>query len=168
MSQSKPFHDQDLSGAGAGAGEQSRRGFLELVLGWLAALFGFGASAAAAVRFLVPNVLFEPSQVFRAGKPADYADPSVTFLEDERVFVVRKGNAFRCLSAVCTHLGCTVNRAPHGYHCPCHGSLFDNQGDVKGGPAPRPLPWFLVTLTKDNQLLVDKSRQVNADKYLVV
>jgi cytochrome b6-f complex iron-sulfur subunit len=126
------------------------------------------ASAAGAVRFLVPNVLFEPSQAFKAGKPEDYPDGSVTFLEDERVFLIRQGNTFQCLSAVCTHLGCTVNNTGSGYHCPCHGSLFDAQGKVKGGPAPRPLDWFQITLSKDNHLLVDKSRIVPADKYLVL
>jgi cytochrome b6-f complex iron-sulfur subunit len=146
----------------------SRRGFLELTLGWLAALFAFGATAAASVRFMVPNVLFEPSLRFKAGKPDDYPDGSVTFLEDERVFLVRKGNAFRCLSAVCTHLGCTVNRADHGYHCPCHGSVFNDQGKVESGPAPRPLSWFLVTLSKDQRLLVDKAQTVGPDKYLVL
>ena len=146
----------------------SRRGFFALALGWLAGLFAFGASAVAAVRFLVPNVLFEPSLQFRASKPDDYADGSITFLEDERVFLIRQGNTFRCLSAVCTHLGCTVNRADRGYHCPCHGSVFDDQGLVKSGPAPRGLAWFQVTLSKDNRLLVDKSVQVGADKYLVL
>ena len=92
----------------------------------------------------------------------------MTFLEDERVFLIRKGNTFRCLSAVCTHLGCTVNRAEHGFHCPCHGSVFDDQGTVKGGPAPRALTWFLVTLSKDGRLLVDKNEPVTPDKYLVL
>jgi cytochrome b6-f complex iron-sulfur subunit len=146
----------------------SRRSFLEITLGWLAATFALAATVIASVRFLVPNVLYEPSERFKAGKPDDFPDKSVTFLEDERVFIVRRGNTFRCLSAVCTHLGCTVNRISQGYHCPCHGSLFDNQGKVEGGPAPRPLPWFLVTLSKDNRLLVDKSQTVPADKYLVV
>ncbi len=40
--------------------ETSRRGFFQLTLGWLAAIFAVTASAAGAVRFLVPNVLFEP------------------------------------------------------------------------------------------------------------
>ena len=146
----------------------SRRGFLRLTLGWLAGAFAVAASATGAIRFLIPNVLFEPSQRFKAGKPDDYTDGSVTFMEDERVFIVRQGNTFRCLSAVCTHLGCTVNRAQQGYHCPCHGSVFDDQGSVKGGPAPRSLEWFEVALTKDNRLLVDKSRRVAADKYLVL
>ena len=146
----------------------SRRSFFQLTLGWIAGTFAIVASAAGAVRFLVPNVLFEPSQIFKAGKPDDYPDGSVTFLDDERVFLVRQGNTYRCLSAVCTHLGCTVNRADHGYHCPCHGSVFNSQGMVESGPAPRGLPWFQVTLSKDNRLLVDKSRLVAADKYLVL
>jgi cytochrome b6-f complex iron-sulfur subunit len=146
----------------------SRRGFVQITLGWLAATFAVGASAIASVRFLVPNVLYEPSLLFKAGKPDDFPDTSVTFMEDERVFLVRHGNTFRCLSAICTHLGCTVNRAEKGYHCPCHGSLFDDQGKVESGPAPQPLPWFQVTLSKDNRLLVDKSQAVPADKYLVV
>ena len=146
----------------------SRRGFLQLTLGWLAGTCAIIASAAGAVRFLVPNVLFEPGQIFKAGKPEDLADSSVTFLEDERVFLVRQGNTYRCLSAICTHLGCTVNRTEKGYHCPCHGSVFDDQGNVKSGPAPRGLAWFQVTLSKDNRLLVDKSRMVAADKYLVL
>ncbi len=146
----------------------SRRGFVRLTLGWLAGTFAVVASTAGMVRFLVPNVLFEPSQLFKAGKAEDYADNSVTFLEDERVFLVRQGNTFRCLSAICTHLGCTVNRAEKGYHCPCHGSVFDEQGSVKGGPAPRGLAWFEVTLSRDNRLLVNKTRTVAADKYLVL
>jgi cytochrome b6-f complex iron-sulfur subunit len=146
----------------------SRRNFFQLTLGWLAAGFAATASSVAALRFLVPNVLFEPSQRFKAGKPEDYPDGSVTFLEQERVFVVRQGNTFRCLSSTCTHLGCTVNRAEHGYHCPCHGSVFDDEGTVKSGPAPRGLEWFSVTLSKDNRLLVDKSQRVNADNYLVM
>lgn len=146
----------------------SRRGFFQLTLGWLAGSFAVAATAAAAVRFLVPNVLYEPGQRFKAGKPDDYPDGSITFLEDERVFLVRQGNTFRCLSAVCTHLGCTVNRAGQGYHCPCHGSVFNDQGNVVSGPAPRPLTWFLVTLSKDNRLLVDKGQSVNAEKYLVL
>jgi len=146
----------------------TRRSFVRLTLGWLSATFAVGASAAAAVRFLVPNVLFEPSQRFKAGKPEDFPDGSVTFMEDERIFLVRKGNTFRCMSAICTHLGCTVNRANQGYHCPCHGSVFDEQGAVKGGPAPRGLEWFLVSMSKDNRLVVDKGQRVAADKYLVL
>jgi menaquinol-cytochrome c reductase iron-sulfur subunit len=146
----------------------SRRGFFQLALGWMAGSFAFAAASVASVRFLVPNVLFEPSLSFKAGKPEDYLDGTVTFLDAERVYIIRHGNTFRCVSAVCTHLGCTVNRGNRGFHCPCHGSQFDDDGRVEAGPAPRSLAWFEVSLSKDNRLLVDKGQLVAADKYLVV
>lgn len=146
----------------------NRRDFVQLVLGWCAALFALGASVAAAARFMVPNVLYEPNRRYKAGKPDDYPD-GATFLPDIRVFLFRKGNSFRAVSAICTHLGCTVNRVDDsGFHCPCHGSLYDNNGIVTGGPAPKPLPWYLVSLTPDGRLMIDMTQQVAADKYLVV
>jgi cytochrome b6-f complex iron-sulfur subunit len=61
-----------------------------------------------------------------------------------------------------------VNRAGQGYHCPCHGSAFDDEGSVKSGPAPRGLEWFAVAMSRDNRLVVDKGLRVGADKYLVL
>jgi hypothetical protein len=46
--------------------------------------------------------------------------------------------------------------------------VFNEEGAVEGGPAPRALTWFLVTLSKDNRLLVDKGQVVEPDKYLVL
>jgi hypothetical protein len=46
--------------------------------------------------------------------------------------------------------------------------VFDEQGVVESGPAPRALTWFLVTLSKDNRLLVDKAQVVSQDKYLIL
>jgi len=45
---------------------------------------------------------------------------------------------------ICTHLGCVPlgnkpqdQRGPFGgYFCPCHGSIYDTSGRVRGGPAP--------------------------------
>ncbi len=144
-----------------------RRTFLALSLGWCSAGFAFLASLAAAGRFLVPNVLYEPEQRFKALKPDDYPE-GPTFLPNLRVFLFRKGNGFRAASAVCTHLGCTVNLAGAGFHCPCHGSVFDKNGAVVSGPAPAPLAWFELALSRDGHLVIDTSQHVKADKYLVV
>ena len=44
-------------------------------------------------------------------------------------------------SPMCTHLGCGYRWAGEEkmFKCPCHGSMFDIEGKVLGGPAPRPL-----------------------------
>jgi cytochrome b6-f complex iron-sulfur subunit len=144
-----------------------RRKFFTLTLGWLSTIFALVASMAAAGRFLVPNVLYEPSRRFKGMKPDDYPE-GPTFLPNLRVFLFREGNRFRAVSAVCTHLGCTVNLAGKGFHCPCHGSVFSQNGIVVSGPAPAPLPWFEVTLSRDQHLVIDTSLQVKSDKYLVV
>jgi cytochrome b6-f complex iron-sulfur subunit len=61
-----------------------------------------------------------------------------------------------------------VNRTEAGFHCPCHGSVFNRDGNVESGPAPRALTWYLVTLSKDNRLVVDKGQNVAHDKYLIL
>ena len=43
------------------------------------------------------------------------------------------------LSSVCTHLGCVVDVEGRHLVCPCHGSTYDREGRVLGGPATRPL-----------------------------
>jgi Rieske Fe-S protein len=146
-----------------------RRDFFQLVFGWCVALFALGASAAAAARYMIPNVLYEPDQRYKALKPEDYPE-GATFLPDLRVYLIRRGNSFRAVSAICTHLGCTVNRNADGsgFHCPCHGSRFNENAAVTGGPAPKPLPWFLVTLSRDGRVVIDASQLVQPDKYLVV
>ena len=44
-------------------------------------------------------------------------------------------------SPMCTHLGCgyTWDAGDGRFECPCHLSKFSVNGDVIGGPAPRPL-----------------------------
>jgi cytochrome b6-f complex iron-sulfur subunit len=150
--------------------ESSRRSFIWLTLGWLASLFALAASGFATVRSLVPNVLYEPSRRFKAGRPGDYPDDTVTFIEEVRLFIVRKGNTYRAVSAICPHLGCTVNFIPGKlpFVCPCHGSHFNSNGAVVSGPSPRGLTWYAVTLSKDGRLVINMDLAVSHDKNLVI
>ena len=106
-------------------GEVSRRGFISaLAVAWGA--FGLASAGilGAMVRFLFPNVLYEPPQEFKAGFPEEFAVGMV----DERfkatygVWIVRETTGFYVLSTVCTHLGCTPNWLPSDekFKCPCH------------------------------------------------
>ncbi len=150
----------------------NRRQFLNWGTAGLGALWAaIGVSLGAVVRFLTPSVFYEPPRNFKIGNPADFAFGPPTFLADEKIFVFRdREKGFAVASAVCTHLGCTVNyfQSDARFHCPCHGSIFASDGKVAHGPAPRPLEWFEVTLARDGQLRVDKEKVVPAAYRLMV
>src|SRR5947209_5357515 len=57
-------------------------------------------------------------------------------------WVRRTGSdTFQAYAVYCTHLGCPVHwlQDPKLFICPCHGSVFNGDGTVAGGPAPRAL-----------------------------
>ena len=150
----------------------NRRTFFSWGTAGLAALCsGVAVSMGAVLRFLTPSVFYEPPQSFKIGNPADFPFGPPTFLVDEKIFVFRdRDKGFAVASAVCTHLGCTVAYFPSDekFHCPCHGSVFAGSGTVLHGPAPRPLQWFEVTMTRDGQLRVDKDKVVPSNYRLMV
>lgn len=135
-------------------------------------LFGvagmFVGTFVQTIRYLIPNVLFEPPRVFKIGTPDRYGEGTVTFLSKRKVFIVHDESGFHTMSATCTHLGCTVNSAEGGFDCPCHGSKFDAQGQVKKGPAPKPLQWFETRLADNGELVVDTTKIVGKDSSLKV
>jgi menaquinol-cytochrome c reductase iron-sulfur subunit len=60
----------------------------------------------------------------------------------ETVFLVWNGQReVKVFSATCTHLGCQVLWDSEGkrFRCPCHGGVYDANGQVLDGPPPRPL-----------------------------
>ena len=147
----------------APADVQSRRRFL-FFTGTASIVAGALGFLAATVRYLFPNVLYEPPSRFRVGLPKDFPPGSVTFLPERRLFLFNTPQGFYAISSVCTHLGCNVRYVTgDGFACPCHGSLFDANGAVVNGPAPRPLPWFGLSLSARGELVVDEQRRVNPE-----
>ena len=144
--------------------EMDRRTFLTaLGLGGV----GFSALIAAVgnLLYLKPAVDYGPPTVIRAGKPDEYKEGIKEGMEDQRVVIVRDKKGFAAISITCTHLGCTVRTSDAGFECPCHGSQYDNDGFVTGGPAPRPLDWYQVSIAPNGELEIDKSVNVPPGTY---
>lgn len=141
---------------------------------WLA-LAGLGSSSAAVAlmnatffRSLDLDMLYEPSKLFRVGKPEHYPLDSVVKLPDRPVFICRDRDGLYAISAVCTHLGCIVGTSEDGFACPCHGSRYDPTGKVTRGPAPRNLPWWRMQYAPDGQVVVDATQPVDPGEKLKI
>jgi Rieske Fe-S protein len=55
------------------------------------------------------------------------------------IWVVREGDKVRAMSAVCPHLGCSIDIGADkkSFACPCHTSRFSLAGAAESGPSPR-------------------------------
>lgn len=131
-------------------------------------LTGVG-TAVVGVRYLSPRVLFEPESRFRVGHLSSLPVGGILSFPERKVYVVRTEAGVHALSMTCTHLGCmTRHEADRGrIFCPCHGSQFNREGQVVGGPAPRPLPRLEVSL-QEGLLVVDTRKVVAPDFVLKV
>lgn len=169
MSEPKKPAEVAASSAPQGAREVSRRDFFNEIAMAALGIAGLGASVVT-YRFFSPNVLFEPPSSFRVGNPDQYPVDSVSFIEDQQVYIVRTNDGFYAVSAVCTHLGCITQWKPESNQiaCPCHGSKFKRDGTKIEGPAPNPLPHFAIALTADGDLRVDKLEILKPDQILRV
>ncbi|MFZ5479555.1 MAG: ubiquinol-cytochrome c reductase iron-sulfur subunit [Myxococcota bacterium] len=145
----------------------SRRGFIRM--------FGAGGFAVLAlealwstVRFARAPVSYGPPMKRALGEPARFPTGATEYVDGAKVFVMRDAKGLRALSATCTHLGCTVRENPDkdGFTCPCHGSRFDREGRVVGGPAPQSLTYHALEVDKQGRLVVDLAREVGEDDRL--
>jgi menaquinol-cytochrome c reductase iron-sulfur subunit len=133
----------------------SRRNFLAMV--------GVGTAGLAAALAGIPIIgaLFSTparsEQVWHAVGSVDDFDVDdtvkVEFVDDDPVpwagpaarnaaYLRRLGDEeFTAFSVYCTHVGCPVSwRAGASlFICPCHGGVFDREGDVVAGPPETPL-----------------------------
>lgn len=141
------------------------------LLAWLSGVGLAGSALLAAVSdviFFKPRVTYGQPAIFQIGKPDEFPPGTRIAREAERICIVREGNRVAAISTTCTHLGCSVSIADTGFSCPCHGSHYDQDGNVTGGPAPKPLPWFHVTLAPNGEIEVDKNTTVEPGTYLNV
>ena len=141
-----------------------RRDFLGIA-GVVAAGVAIVGSVLGMARLPKPRVLPEASNRFRAGNPAEYPSGTKQVLPEKKVQMIATEEGIGAVSLVCTHLGCIVQESDAGFSCPCHGSRFGPNGELRQGPAPRPLPWFAVSQAPDGALVVDRGSEVDPGTF---
>ncbi len=140
----------------------SRRRLLDWFLGT-----AVGALLASIVypisRYLVPPEIPESTAgtVTLSINPASVKPNSgqiFRFGSEPGILVRTPGGELRAFSAVCTHLGCTVQYRPDLIEiwCACHNGRYDLNGKNVSGPPPRPLPPYTVNVSGD-QIVVSKT-----------
>jgi len=151
--------DQNESG-------QSRRDFIKRFSVWAAVTAGILASISL-LRQFVPR-LTQYQKRFKIGRKNNYPVNTFTYLPDKQLFVYRDHEGIRAVSAVCTHLGCIIEKSDDGFLCPCHGSCYNDEGEVLSGAATKDLPWYELQKDVDGQIVVDQSRLVDPERKLYI
>ena len=133
--------------------------------------FGIVAVSAVAlptIGFALAPIFDNPEEVWEGvGSPDDYTSDTyrqavITIVDGvgdsgKTTVYIRRGStdldedpaSFIAISTRCAHLGCPVRfvRAAGNFICPCHGGVYDFEGQVIGGPPVRPLDRFQTRVT---------------------
>ena len=134
-------------------------------------LMGLAAvgTGGALFKFMFPVVSYGTPQKFLVSIEdlPDVGDELI--FEDQKTVLRRQSETeVAAISLVCTHLGCTVNRVETGFQCPCHGSQYDTDGIVVGGPAPKTLPWLEIKKVPGNQIEIDTGSSMPENTFYAV
>lgn len=137
-----------------------RRDFLD----WLIRLSGTGLGALVVypvVRYLVPPDIPEAATnrviAAKANEIAPGHFKTFPFGTEPALLVRMADGSYRAFSAVCTHLGCTVQykNSDNRIWCACHDGYYDLDGRNIAGPPPRPLERYVVHVAGD-EIVVEK------------
>ena len=129
-----------------------RRNFLDIFFGG-SLLATIAAFLYPVVRYVLPSKTTGATQnsvtAAKAGELPPNAAKVFKFGSAPAVLVNTAEGTLVALSAVCTHLTCTVryDGDTGTLFCPCHNGRFDLSGNVLSGPPPRPLETFTVEVS---------------------
>jgi len=135
--------------------EPARRRLMQFLLG--------GGLLASAASFLYPIVryLVPPAAVDLGGDSVVAAKVGELKVNSGKIFrfgsrpgllVYTSEGEYRAMSAVCTHLNCTVQYRSdvREVWCACHNGFYDLNGRNVAGPPPRPLDSYDVHVNGDD------------------
>jgi menaquinol-cytochrome c reductase iron-sulfur subunit len=141
----------------------TRRTFYIAFINGAMGLIGLALAVPAAIYLLFPPKLRKEAEwvegadlsAIPAGTPTEIAfvrkrvDGWKVTTEKATAWVVKKpSNEVVAFAPQCTHLGCAYHwdDSSHIFLCPCHTSRFSIDGQVLGGPAPRPLDRYMTKI----------------------
>jgi len=135
--------------------EPARRRLMQVLLS--------GGLLASAVAFLYPvlRYLVPPAATDLGGDSVVAAKVGELKANSGKIFrfgsrpglLVRTADGeYRAMSAVCTHLNCTVQYRSdvREVWCACHNGFYDLNGRNVAGPPPRPLESYAVHINGDD------------------
>lgn len=132
----------------------ARRRFVELILGT-----GLIASALSflypILKYLIPPKLPDYANEAELAARVSEIKPNqgkiFRFGSKPGLLIESAAGEYSAMSAVCTHLGCTVQYRSDlsQVWCPCHNGMYDIHGRNISGPPPRPLEALDVQVRGD-------------------
>jgi len=78
---------------------------------------------------------------------------------DRQIYVRQEEHGIHALDMRCTHGNCTVryDAGLKRFYCPCHGGVFDREGNVLAGPPTERLRKLNVRMEHDRIYMLDES-----------
>jgi cytochrome b6-f complex iron-sulfur subunit len=146
----------------------SRRGAINYILGSGIAALG-AATIYPIIRYIIPpSKAGEEATSVSAGKVGELkpnAGKIFKFGNKPAILILKAGGdpssalSYIAFTAVCTHLGCTVEYRPDlkEIWCPCHNGIYNLGGQVVSGPPPAPLAEYTVAI-KGQEILVSATK----------
>jgi cytochrome b6-f complex iron-sulfur subunit len=132
---------------------ERRRFFLTIMLSGIGAILA-AAAAWPVWRYLAPRKGDEEGETVTLSRDQVPLGGThfFTFRGHPAVVLQAKAGEFIALTAVCTHLGCIIKWRPdkNEFECPCHAGSFSPSGKVLGGPPPKPLESYPVSVREDS------------------
>jgi cytochrome b6-f complex iron-sulfur subunit len=123
---------------------------------WVSALLGAGVLASIAsflypaLRYVLPPRIAESTSssvvAAKVGELKDNSGKVFRFGSEPAILIHTPQGKYVAFTAVCTHLGCTVQYRSdlHEIWCPCHNGMYSLTGQNVSGPPPRPLAAYKV------------------------